>query len=124
MMRAIYKKFMPADKEAHVKEFIRLSNTLGTSQRKYAASHEIPISTFKRWLKQYRDFTNSEPAVTAEESDCGSFIMISEDHNAISIPTEYDPARSTQGIRLMYKDAVLEFQPDQLREVMEILRLW
>lgn len=122
-MHRNYKKFTPADKEAHVTEYLRLSNTIGISQRKYAESHEIPASSFKRWISQYREFMNSHPVVCAENS-AGSFIMISEDNQTINQLTKCDSGSSCQGIRLRYKDAVLEFHPEQLREVLEIIRLW
>ena len=124
-MRNKYKKFTPADKETHVKEYLRLSNTVGISKSRYAENHEIPITTFKRWVAQYKEFMSTNPSPGEEESErSGSFIMISADNKSANVPAVYKPVATEQGIRLRYKDAVLEFQRDQLREVMEILRLW
>lgn len=123
-MRNKYKKFTPADKEEHVKEYLRLSDTIGISQRKYAAKYEIPITTFKRWIRQYREFMSSQPLSVVVNSSSGSFIMISEEKQISGETSGCNIADASQGIRLLYKDAILEFQPDQLQEVMEILRLW
>ena len=123
-MRNKYRKFTPADKEGHVKEYIRLSNTVGTSQKKYAENHEIPITTFKRWVAQYKQFTSTNSIAGEESERSGSFIMISADNRTVNVPAVYEPVTADNGIRLRYKEAVLEFHKDQLREVMEILRLW
>jgi hypothetical protein len=124
-MRNKYRKFTHADKEGHVKEYIRLSDTVGISRKKYAENHEIPITTFKRWVAQYKEFMSTNPSFGEEESErSGSFIMISADNKPANVPAVYEPTSGEQGIRLRYKDAVLEFQREQLREVMEILRLW
>lgn len=124
-VRNKYKRFTPADKEAFVKEYIRLSDTVGISRKKYAENHEIPITTFKRWVAQYKEFMSTSPSSSCNESErSGSFIMISADSKPAAVPAVYEPASEKHEIRLRYKDAVLEFQSDQLREVMEILRLW
>jgi transposase-like protein len=123
-VRNKYKKFTPADKEAHVKEYIRLSNTVGISQKRYAENHEIAITTFKTWVAQYKEFISTNPSASEESERSGSFIMISADNNTASVPAVYEAVTEEHGLRLRYKEAVLEFQKDQLREVMEILRLW
>jgi hypothetical protein len=65
------------------------------------------------------------PSASGNESErSGSFIMISADSKPAAVPAVYEPASEKHEIRLRYKDTVLEFQSDQLREVMEILRLW
>ena len=50
--------------------------------------------------------------------------MISEEEKTAGEIVDYDPAEKAREIRLRYKDAVLEFEASQLREVMEILRSW
>ena len=40
------------------------------------------------------------------------------------IVTDMSSAVQDKEIRLRYKDAILEFNREQLREVMEIMRLW
>ena len=119
-----YKKFTPEDKESYVKEYLRLKKQTGISKLKYSKTHEIPATTFKRWVKQYVEFVNENAVVPAENNN-SAFIMISEeDDKVITEKQVYDPDRNNESIRLIYKDAVLEFQSGQLREVMEILRLW
>jgi transposase-like protein len=118
-----YKKYDLRVKETYVEEYLRLKDETGICQSRYALNHDIPISTFKHWVKQYREFINENPVVPVTQNT-GSFIMISEEEKTIGELVDYDPAEKNREIRLRYKDAVLEFQISELREVMEILRSW
>jgi len=75
-------------------------------------------------VAQYKEFISTNPSASEESERSGSFIMISADNNTASVPAVYEAVTEEHGLRLRYKEAVLEFQKDQLREVMEILRLW
>ena len=121
-MRSKYKKFTEKDRENYIKEFLRLKERTGISKARYAREHEIPVSTFKRWLELYDEYLN-ECAVVPVAG--GSFIMISGgDESTISEISEYSSLSDRSTIRLRYKEAVLEMTSDKLPEVMEIMRLW
>lgn len=89
--------------------------------RKFAAENDIAYSTFKHWVVQYRQYMAEEEKKGHAVSlpDTSGFIMISEERS-----DEVLPDNSYQGIRLRYKDAVLEFDSVQLEQVMEILKRW
>lgn len=122
-MRSKYKKYDLTAKESYVEEYLRLKEETEISLSRYAQQRDIPISTFKHWVKQYREFMNGNPVVPVTQNT-GSFIMISEEEKTVGEIVGYDPAEKAREIRLRYKDAVLEFQASQLWEVMEILRSW
>ena len=122
-MRSKYKKFSERDREAYAKEFAELKKQTGISKYKYAIDHEIPVSTFKRWVKLYQEYMAELVPATVEEQP-GSFIMISDAEEKPMIVTDIYSADQDKEIRLRYKDAILEFNREQLREVMEIMRLW
>ena len=121
-MRSKYKKFSEKDREEYVKEFLQLKKQTGMSKHRYAIEHEIPVSTFKRWVKLYLEYLEELVPATVEEQT-GSFIMISGEEEQM-IVTDLTSADQNKEIRLRYKDAILEFSREQLREVMEIMRLW
>lgn len=120
-MRSKYKKFTEKERENYIREFLRLKERIGISKTKYAKEHEIPVSTFKRWLKLYDDYLNECAVVPAVN---GSFIMISGNENPVTDLNELSQDNEKNTIRLRYKDAVLELPSDQLHRVMEIIRLW
>lgn len=122
-MRSKYRKFSEKDREEYVKEFLELKKQTGISKHRYATEHEIPASTFKRWVKLYLEYLAELVPVTVEEQT-GSFIMISGEEENQMIVTDMSSAAQDKEIRLRYKDAILEFNREQLREVMEIMRLW
>ena len=127
MMRGKYKKYTAVDKENYVKEYLRLKSEFGITKIKFASDNEIPLTSFKRWVKQYLDFMNesSDNTTAAPENAIAPFIMISDDEedHFLTVPSQ-EKSADRKEIKLRYKDVVIEFQPEQLQEVMEILRLW
>ncbi len=122
-MRTTYKKYSEKDREEYVKEFLRLKKQTGITKHRYAIEHEIPVSTFKRWVKLYLEYMDELALMPVENSE-GGFIMLSGEEDSQSTVTECTAVDQGSEIRLQFKGAILEFHPEQLREVMEILRLW
>ena len=122
-MRGKYKKYTEEEKAAHVMGYLKLSESHGLSQKRYAERNDIPITSFRRWVSEYDSYGSSSDN-TDDKGSRGTFIMISEDHSSMNEPGDQNLIISGQKIRLCYKDAVLEFPSDQLRDVMEMLQLW
>lgn len=130
-MRGKYQKYDIATKVALVEEYLELSKASKVTKTDFAHEKGISDSTFNDWVIKYQKDKNRFISGSNNNSDDvsivsytkPSFIELTKD-NVSSQIINIDDNRSTNSIKLSYKDVTLEFNNDQLEMVLGIIRRW
>ena len=125
-MRKSYIKTDIPTKINLVEEYLRLKSANGTTIREYAEAKGISYTTIRRWIRLYKAGTieQSTEKNLPEIRPGSGFIMITEESAPPMLEDDLENECPFEGVRLKYKDAVLEFDSSQLAQVMKILRRW
>ena len=109
---------------------IYLSKISKLNKADFAYQKGISDSTFNDWIIKYQKDkdrfiggSNSNDDVSIVSYTKPSFIELTKD-NVSSQIINVDNNRSTNSIKLSYKDVTLEFNNDQLEMVLGIIRRW
>ena len=129
-MPSKYQKYDIATKVSLVEEYLELSKTVKITKADFAYQKGISDSTFNDWVIKYQKDkgrfitgSNSNDDVSIVSYTKPSFIELTKD-NVSSQIINVDNNRSTNSIKLSYKDVTLEFNNDQLEMVLGIIRRW
>lgn len=129
-MRGKYQKYDIATKVSLVEEYLELSKTVKITKADFAYQKGISDSTFNDWVIKYQKDkgrfitgSNSNDDVSIVSYTKPSFIELTKDDISSQI-INVDNNRSTNSIKLSYKDVTLEFNNDQLEMVLGIIRRW
>lgn len=130
LMPSKYRKYDIATKVTLVEEYLELSKTSKITKADFAYQKGISDSTFNDWVIKYQKDkdrfiggSNSNDNVSIVSYTKPSFIELTKD-NVSSQIINVDNNRSTNSIKLSYKDVTLEFNNDQLEMVLGIIRRW
>lgn len=130
LLRKLYQKYDIAIKVSLVEEYLELSKTSKITKADFAYQKGISDSTFNDWVIKYQKDkerfiggSNSNDDVSIVSYTKPSFIELTKD-NVSSQIINVDNNRSTNSIKLSYKDVTLEFNNDQLEMVLGIIRRW
>ena len=130
LMPSKYRKYDIATKVSLVEEYLELSKTVKITKANFAYQKGISDSTFNDWVIKYQKDkdrfiggSNSSDDVSIVSYTKPSFIELTKD-NVSSQIINIDDNRSTNSIKLSYKDVTLEFNNDQLEMVLGIIRRW
>lgn len=130
LMPSKYRKYDIATKVTLVEEYLELSKTSKITKADFAYQKGISDSTFNDWVIKYQKDkdrfiggSNSNDDVSIVSYTKPSFIELTKD-NVSSQIINVDNNRSTNSIKLSYKDVTLEFNNDQLEMVLGIIRRW
>lgn len=130
LMPSKYRKYDIATKVSLVEEYLELSKTSKITKADFAYQKGISDSTFNDWVIKYQKDkerfiggSNSNDDVSIVSYTKPSFIELTKD-NVSSQIINVDNNRSTNSIKLSYKDVTLEFNNDQLEMVLGIIRRW
>ena len=130
LMPSKYRKYDIATKVTLVEEYLELSKTSKITKANFAYQKGISDSTFNDWVIKYQKDkerfiggSNSNDDVSIVSYTKPSFIELTKD-NVSSQIINVDNNRSTNSIKLSYKDVTLEFNNDQLEMVLGIIRRW
>lgn len=130
LMPSKYRKYDIATKVTLVEEYLELSKTSKITKADFAYQKGISDSTFNDWVIKYKKDkdrfiggSNSNDDVSIVSYTKPSFIELTKD-NVSSQIINVDNNRSTNSIKLSYKDVTLEFNNDQLEMVLGIIRRW
>lgn len=130
LMPSKYRKYDIATKVSLVEEYLELSKTSKITKADFAYQKGISDSTFNDWVIKYQKDkerfiggSNSNDDVFIVSYTKPSFIELTKD-NVSSQIINVDNNRSTNSIKLSYKDVTLEFNNDQLEMVLGIIRRW
>lgn len=129
-MPSKYQKYDIATKVSLVEEYLELSKTSKITKADFAYQKGISDSAFNDWVIKYQKDkdrfiggSNSNDDVSIVSYTKPSFIELTKD-NVSSQIINVDNNRSTNSIKLSYKDVTLEFNNDQLEMVLGIIRRW
>lgn len=130
-MPSKYQKYDIATKVTLVEEYLELSKTSKITKADFAYQKGISDSTFNYWVIKYQKdkdrfiggSNNNSDDVSIVSYTKPSFIELTKD-NVSSQIINVDNNRSTNSIKLSYKDVTLEFNNDQLEMVLGIIRRW
>lgn len=130
LLRKLYQKYDIATKVTLVEEYLELSKTSKITKADFAYQKGISDSTFNDWVIKYQKDkerfiggSNSNDDVSIVSYTKPSFIELTKD-NVSSQIINVDNNRSTNSIKLSYKDVTIEFNNDQLEMVLGIIRRW
>lgn len=130
LLRKLYRKYDIATKVTLVEGYLELSKTSKITKADFAYQKGISDSTFNDWVIKYQKDkerfiggSNSNDDVSIVSYTKPSFIELTKD-NVSSQIINVDNNRSTNSIKLSYKDVTLEFNNDQLEMVLGIIRRW
>lgn len=131
LMPSKYQKYDIATKVTLVEEYLELSKTVKITKADFAYQKGISDSTFNDWVIKYQKdkerfiggSNNNSDDVSIVSYTKPSFIELTKD-NVSSQIINVDNNRSTNSIKLSYKDVTLEFNNDQLEMVLGIIRRW
>ena len=130
LMPSKYRKYDIATKVTLVEEYLELSKTSKITKADFAYQKGISDSTFNDWVIKYQKDkerfiggSNSNDDVSIVSYTKPSFRELTKD-NVSSQIINVDNNRSTNSIKLSYKDVTLEFNNDQLEMVLGIIRRW
>ena len=130
LMPSKYRKYDIATKVTLVEEYLELSKTSKITKADFAYQKGISDSTFNDWVIKYQKDkdrfiggSNSNDDVSIVSYTKPSFIELTKD-NVSSQIINVDNNRSTNSIKLSYKDVTIEFNNDQLEMVLGIIRRW
>lgn len=130
LLRKLYRKYDIATKVTLVEGYLELSKTSKITKADFAYQKGISDSTFNDWVIKYQKDkdrfiggSNSNDNVSIVSYTKPSFIELTKD-NVSSQIINVDNNRSTNSIKLSYKDVTLEFNNDQLEMVLGIIRRW
>lgn len=130
-MPSKYRKYDIATKVTLVEEYLELSKTSKITKADFAYQKWISDSTFNDWVIKYQkdkerfiggSNSNDDVSIVSYTTK-PSFIELTKD-NVSSQIINVDNNRSTNSIKLSYKDVTLEFNNDQLEMVLGIIRRW
>lgn len=130
LLRKLYRKYDIATKVTLVEGYLELSKTSKITKADFAYQKGISDSTFNDLVIKYQKDkdrfiggSNSNDDVSIVSYTKPSFIELTKD-NVSSQIINVDNNRSTNSIKLSYKDVTLEFNNDQLEMVLGIIRRW